>query len=244
MKKWRKFVFASDLHGCKLHQPTVDRLFKFMEDFGPDIVIFGGDLIDFAPFRRGATKDETEQSTDMDVHSGWQFFEQYFDRKADVRINHDGNHDYRLEELAMKATGVAGDWARAGVDDKRFRHKRLKVDNLPYHNRKGIYQLGHLKTLHGFHAGLTAARQHALVYGACLFGHTHTRDEAATAGIDRRVARGAGCLCELDLDYNNRNTGSLRQAHGWLYGHISSDTGEYFVSAAEERSGVWNIDLR
>jgi hypothetical protein len=242
MSKWKKLLFATDLHGDRQHTPTVKRLLKFADEFKPDILVFGGDAFDFRGLRKGASAEDRAESMRSDVESGLAFIDAYFNRKADQRHFLIANHDVRLYEARDSKDGLIADYAARGVQDIEARLARHKVKSLPYHKRDGILRIGHLKMLHGFYCGVYAARQHAMTYGSCLFGHVHIIDEHPVPGLERRVARAVGCLCELDMDYNNRNPGTLRQAHGWAYGVINDRTGEYFINQAEEINGQWNVD--
>jgi len=152
-----------------------------------------------------------------------------------------GNHDERLWELAETDKGIVSDYAQSGVVEINSIVAKMKCQMLPYHKRDGVLKLGSLKILHGFHCGVTVARQTALVYGSALFGHTHVIDEAAIGGLDRRVARNIGALCKLDMDYNSRNPNTLRQAHGFAYGILDERTGAYHVMQAEEINGTWQL---
>ena len=187
-----KFVFASDPHGDMQDTAANDALFRFIDVWKPKLRVFGGDLWDFRPLRRKACEDEQRESMVKDYEAGiaWlkRFRPNYFLR---------GNHDERLWELAEKDNGIKSDYAAQGVAKIEALVASMRCKMLPYHNRDGILRIGHLKMLHGFHAGINAARQTALVYGSCLFGHVHTIDEHSIPGLERRVARSVGCLCKL-----------------------------------------------
>jgi hypothetical protein len=242
MSKWKKLLFATDLHGDRQHAPTVKRLLQFADEFKPDHVVFGGDAFDFRALRKGASKEETAESMEKDIDAGLLFLNKFFRRKAETKHFLLGNHSHRLWETAECSSGIIKDYAQEGVQKITSKINALGAKILPYHKRDGILRIGHLKMLHGFYCGVYAARQHAMTYGSCLFGHVHIIDEHPVPGLERRVARAVGCLCELDMDYNNRNPGTLRQAHGWAYGVINDRTGEYFINQAEEINGQWNVD--
>ena len=244
MASWKRFVFASDLHGDKQHAPTAARFLKFVKDYEPHYIIFGGDLFDLRPLRRGASADERAESMQADVGAGLKFMGQLFDRKAEKKFLTWGNHDDRLFQGAEDSTnGITADLCSKGVKDITERTKRLGIKTVPYHKRDGIIRIGHAKFLHGFFCGVFAARQHAAVYGSCFFGHTHVIDESPAPGLDRRVARGVGCLCETDMAYNARNPNTLRQAQGWAFGAIHDRTGDFFSRQAEQINGVWTEDV-
>lgn len=243
MSKWKKLLFATDLHGDRQHAPTVKRLLKFADEFKPDHIVFGGDAFDFRALRRGASAEERAESMRSDVDAALKFMESFFNRKATTKHYLRGNHCERCWDAAGSTDGIISDYALRGTQDIEAKLSRLGTEMLPYHKRLGVLKIGHLKMLHGYYCGVYAARQHAMTYGSCLFGHVHIIDEHPVPGLERRVARAVGCLCELDMDYNNRNPGTLRQAHGWAYGAINERTGEYFIHQAEEINGTWSVDV-
>lgn len=213
---------------------TVDALLRFTKEWRPHLRIFGGDLCDFRPLRSGASEEEKREEMRPDVECGLDFLACW---RPDVWLL--GNHDHRPYHWAAMRNGAISELAALGVNDLETAAGRINCKILPYHKRRGVLRVGHAKFLHGFFVGETAARRHALVYGACMFGHTHAIEEAPIAGLERRVARGVGCLCRLDHDYNNRTPSSLRHAHGWAYGVINRSTGDYVVWQAEEIGRQW-----
>lgn len=240
MTKFKRFIVAGDVHGDMSDDKANAAFFKFCAQWRPEIRICAGDLWDFRPLRGKASEDEKRESMQADFDAGVEWFNkfrpQYFLR---------GNHDERLWECAESGSPRAdlaqilihgGRLAGVSVEGLMRRHK---CTMLPYHKRDGVLRLGSLKVIHGFNSGVYATRQHALIYGSVLHGHTHTIDEHAIPGIERRVARSIGCLCRLDMDYNARQPQSLRHAHGWAYGLINERTGAYHVWQAEEIDGKW-----
>lgn len=231
-----RFMAGFDIHGDMQDHAANKVFFEFAEIWKPKIRICGGDLWDMRPLRKGASDDEKRESMRDDLKAGKQWFNRF---KPTHFLR--GNHDERIYELAATGKGVASDYAQEGVEEIEAMVEHHKCQMLPYHKRNGVLRLGHLKILHGFAGGVYAARQHALVYGSCLFGHVHTIDEHAIAGLDRRVARACGALCRLDMDYNARQMNTLKQAHGFVYGVVNSKTGKYHVYQAEEIDGKWML---
>ncbi len=225
-----------DIHG--IHQdPQANKVFfDFATEWKPTIRICGGDLWDMAPLRKGASEDERRQSMREDIQAGKDWFNKF---KPTHFLR--GNHDQRLWDLATNGNGVAQDFAIEGVLEIEKMVSFHKCHMLPYHKRDGVLRIGNMKLLHGFASGIYASRQHALTYGSCLFGHCHMIDEHSIAGLDRRVARCVGALCKLDMDYNARQMGTLRQSHGFPYGLINTKTGNYFVYQAESIDGKWML---
>jgi hypothetical protein len=236
VSKFIKFTFGTDLHGDRQDAKTLAAFYEFDSEWKPNIRIFGGDLIDLRALRKGASQEERCDSMRADIDAGQSFLRRW-------KPNHflRGNHDERLWEAAASVKdGIVSDYAQRGCLEFETLCARLKIQMLPYHKTRGILKIGHLKMMHGFgRGGITATRKHAQIYGALLMGHIHTVDESPIPGLERRVARAVGCLCDLDMDYESRNPDSLRHAHGWAYGVINSKTGAYHVWQAEEIDGTW-----
>jgi hypothetical protein len=231
---WPRFIAVFDPHGDKQHAPSCRVMFDFCEMWKPKIRVHGGDNWDFRPLRKKATEDEKRESMVKDYIAGSQFLSR-FNPTHFIR----GNHDERLWELAVADRGIQSDYADQCVREVESDMRKRGCQMLPYHKRNGVLRLGHLKILHGYHCGVFASRQTALVYGSALFGHTHVIDEHAIPGLERRVARNCGALCELDMEYNSRQPNTLRQAHGFAYGVVNSKTGFFHVWQAEEVDGQW-----
>lgn len=212
-----KFVAASDFHGDR-HDPQAKRAFKlFVEDYKPDLRVFLGDLWDFRALRIGADRDEKMASMKADFDAGMEFLEWYRPHVLTL-----GNHDQRLwdavEKEGMRKTGPIPDYANELIDRFNILSHKLNIEILPYDKRKGVWNHKGIKGVHGFDG--MAPENMAAVYGNVLYGHGH-RIEAATApGLDNRVARMIGCLCQKDMSYNRGQLKTLSQQHGWAYGVI------------------------
>ncbi len=231
----QRLIFASDLHGDQQDKATVKALMEVTRDFKPKYRVFGGDLVDARPLRRGAGAEERAESMIDDWHKGMNFLKEWKPTHL-----HMGNHDKRLYDLAEADRGVESDFAWKGVNEMESLLGKLGTEWKPY-NKKEVFRFGHLKTLHGFSHGVYAARQHAQIYGGCLFGHTHTIDEHSIPGLERRVARGAGCLCKLDMKWNAHMPSSMRHAHGFVMALLNEKTGNYWTVQCEEVDGTWVV---
>jgi len=229
----KKFLFASDLHGDLQESEAVDALFDFTRQWKPHIKIFGGDLFDLRPLRRGCSKEERAETIQYDLDAGIKFLSRW---KPHHWLR--GNHDERLWEFAQH-DGIEGEYAQQGVDSLNTLCKRLRVSTLPYCKRRGVLELGNLKCLHGYFAGVTAARAHAQVYGSCLFGHIHAIDTANVPGLERREARSTGCLCKLDMPWNARIPSTLRHQHGFAYGVYDEKSGEFELWQSQKTKIGW-----
>jgi hypothetical protein len=233
--KHRRFVVASDNHGDMADAKSSAALWEFIKDFKPQVRVHAGDCFDFRNLRRGASDDEKTSSLEDDWSMGSDFFRRFFDG---ANQNHFlvGNHDDRLWQFQRSATGLLRDYATDGIKRLQAMAKRSRVNVLPYDSAHGILTLGKLSVLHGYHAGVSACRQHANVYGNCLFGHVHTIESAPVASLEPAEARSIGCLCKRDMDYINAKTGKLRWAQGWAYGLLFDD-GTYHLQQVRDIGG-------
>lgn len=234
----KTFVFASDLHGDHQDHKSVEALLKFCESFNPDIRVFGGDLFDFRNIRRGAGPLERQDSMTADVEAGMRFLSDF---KPNVFLL--GNHDKRLWDTArFSEHGMVSDAATQGVKDIEKKCRDLKCKIYPYVSNQGVYDIGKVRFVHGYHTGIYAAKKHAEVYspsgGIVLHGHTHAIQYHSIARLNGGNGMSVGCLASLDMDYNVMNTGRMLHAHGFAYGY--SDGKDWQVWQAKEgANGKW-----
>lgn len=218
----KRFMAVADNHGDMADTRTVDAVLRFKDEFKPDIRVHLGDNWDFRNIRSGASEDEKCASLQEDWEAGEEFLEEYFDGKGEKHFLL-GNHDTRMWNIARSASGLVRDYAEDGIRRIKGRCKKLGVKLYPYDAALGIYQMGKLAMIHGYHAGTNAARSHANVYGNCIFGHVHTQECAPVPSIEPAEARSIGCLCKRDMHYINAQTGKLKWANGWAYGYLFSN---------------------
>lgn len=222
MPKQTRFVVVADNHGDEADPTSVAALWDFIDDFKPDIRVHAGDCFDFRNLRRGATEDEKMQSLEDDWSAGLDFTSRLFKGgKRNYFLM--GNHDDRLHQFARSASGLARDYAHDGIKRLHGHMARHKATVLPYDAALGVLQIGHLKVVHGYHAGANACRMHGNVYGNVLFGHVHTQESAPVSALEPAQASSIGCLCKRDMDYINAKTGKLKWACGWCYGTMNED---------------------
>lgn len=232
---WVKFIAVFDNHGDVCDTNAVSKMFDFKENYWkPKIVIHGGDNFDFRPLRKKASEEERRDSMIEDFDAGMNFLKRlkptYFLR---------GNHDQRLWDLSQEDRGVISDFAFKGTQEIESELDKMKCHMLPYDKRKGVLRLGHLKIIHGYLCGVTAARRTAQIYGSVCMGHGHAIQQASIEGLEQRTGIMGGCLCRLDLDYTRASTGSLAWEHGFLYGLLNEKTGHYVVYQARKIDHKW-----
>jgi hypothetical protein len=222
MLKREKFLLGADNHGDEGDEHSLKAILEFKKDFRPTIIGHLGDCWDFRNLRKGASDDERAESLSEDWEAG-ECFLNHFLEGAKQAFFLRGNHDERLWYFRESATGLLRDYAGDGIKRVEAICRKLKAKMLPYDSALGVYKLGHLSLIHGYHAGLNAAAMHAKVYGNCCFGHVHSQETTAVPSLVPAEARSIGCLCNRDMGYINAKTGKLRWAQGWAYGYLFED---------------------
>jgi predicted phosphodiesterase len=235
MSKAQRFIVVSDNHGDMADAASVGALWSFMRDWKPEVRVHAGDNYDFRNLRRGASDEEKAASLAEDWEQGNDFLRRFFDGGTSNHFLR-GNHDERLYEFRNSCSGMLRDYASDGIKQMEAVVKKCRAKMLPYDSDLGVLRLGKLSVLHGFHAGVSACRTHATIYGNCLHGHIHSIEVASVASREPVEARSIGCLCLRDMDYVNRKTGKLKWAQGWAYGILFAD-GTYQIFQSRNING-------
>jgi hypothetical protein len=243
MKKYQKFMAGFDLHGDMQDRAVTKKFFQFSEAFKPDIKIMGGDLFDFRGLRKKADKAEQAESLSDDVACGIEFLSKWMDGKG-TKVWLRGNHCQRLWDVAeSESDGLKRDAAIKGVQELDDLCKTLGIKTYPYSKRLGIHREGRLCFLHGYAAGVYALRKTLQSYGEnVIMGHTHTIQSVSVEGLVPKQGWVAGCLCQLDYEYNRSMLGTLNHENGWIYGLIFDD-GSFAVYQARQISGKWILPM-
>lgn len=236
MSSLSRFVVVGDTHGNEIATKASEALFDFLSDFRPHVRIHGGDLYNFAALRKKASPHEQRTAIAPDYEAGNEFFDRYFSggTGAKQRFQLWGNHDRRIFSLAEEADeATAQHYAAKMVSEIQARVARRRVVTRPYDSRLGVLDVGGLRVLHGYAAGIGSARKFASVYGAqfsvVVYCHTHAMDLAVFERYpEPSRAVGTGCMCAVDQGYNHAQTGKLRHEVGFLYGYTQGTRAEIF----------------
>lgn len=222
--KSQRFVVVADNHGDMI-DPLMERLFfQWLKDYSPEVRIHAGDLFDFRALRNGASAREKQESMGDDFEAGLSFARKLFSGGA-ARHFLRGNHDERLYDLLQNEHGPLWDHAKLLTKSLDSEMRRMKVKVLPHDSRLGVLELGHMAVIHGFgNGGPASARDAALTYKSCIFGHCHSQDVIPVKALrGPSVALGTGCMCHIDMPYNSKQTNKLRHQQGWVYGELFQD---------------------
>lgn len=238
MLKTKRFLAVADNHGDQADEETVRAVLEFKKDFKPDIRVHLGDNWDLRNLRNGASDEDKNGSLSDDWDQGFEFFREFFEGDGENHFLF-GNHDDRIIRASESTSGQLRDYADDKIKAIRAECRRFKVRTYPYDAALGVCQIGKLKAIHGYHAGQSAARAHANVYGNVIFGHCHTIESAAVPSLDPAESRSIGCLCKRDMNYINAKTGKLRWGQGWAYGFVFPD-GSYQLYQTRKIKGEFH----
>ncbi|HAF39763.1 MAG TPA: hypothetical protein DCG72_12310 [Gammaproteobacteria bacterium] len=215
----KKFLFGTDSHGDMIDPDSAKRFIRFADDYRPHYRIHGGDVFDFRPLREGAGGEERTESMEGDVLAGLEFLDQY--RPTQILT---GNHDVRLWKKAESRTnGLMRDLCGRLVGEIEGQPAWSGAKVFPYDTRKGVFAIGDLQFVHGYHAGINAARQAVQTYkrtGSVIQGHVHSFSRFADMGLTRCEGITCGMLGKIDMPYNEKTPRKLAYENGWLFGEI------------------------
>ena len=227
--KIQRFVIAGDNHGNCQNDVLVEKFFMWLDDFKPDIVIHGGDVRDYAALRKKASPEDRTIAIAPDYEAGTDFEKRLFSHGT-KRILLRGNHDERIYNVHKETKDAAlGHYASKLIHETEERYRKLKVRVYPYDSRNGVLNTDGITSIHGYAAGVGAARRFALIYGTCTYNHTHSMDIAvAEHWPEPSIAYGTGALLNLNQAYNSQQIAKLRHENGWIYGYTDGTSARYF----------------
>lgn len=213
--KTERLMIVSDSHGNHLNEAAQRAALDFKSQFKPHHTIHLGDFLDLAALRNGASDEDKQTSMDPDIASGLATLDQF---RPDVLLY--GNHDDRLPKVAGQTRNVfMADLAGALWGNIEDSIDAMGIKTVPYGKRCGIYEYGDYRFMHGYTANLHTAFKMASHYGNSVMGHVHTSTGPVPfPHLDGAVGHTCGALCDIDLDYNKTQIGTLKQNNGWMYG--------------------------
>lgn len=231
MTRWAAF---GDLHGRYCDREAYSRFVRFCEMYEPQVIVLGGDVFDFTALRRGATEEDKAEGIDEEIA---------LFRGVMARIHPTvyllGNHEARLIERLNSPNAVMRAWAKDMLDTVHEVARKCGCRVYEYDARRGVFELGPLRFVHGTYYGKHAAAAHAAVYGTVVFFHVHTFSVATVPRYRGKpggdVAISCPRMCK-DIPYMLKRSDTLRQESGWLYGEVTS-RGAWAFGVARESEG-------
>jgi predicted phosphodiesterase len=224
----KRFVIVGDNHGNEIDTELEPKFFAWLKDFNPQLRIHAGDCFNFAALRRKASDAEKAEALSPDIEAGKDFLRKFFSGGEENHFLR-GNHDERIYFLTHEAHDARLRELGANLcRDIEAHVRKLRARMLPYDKRAGVLDTHGVRVIHGFSAGVNAARKFAATYGTCAFAHTHSMDVVPFERWPSPVtAYGTGCLCVPDQGYNAAQIGALRHEQGWLYGFTDENHATY-----------------
>lgn len=240
----KPWVFASDFHAPRHSGQGVALLTRFVRDYKPDILIFGGDIVDFAIFSRfvqiNRLAGDKTYTLDEEISSVVKDVLEPIRKAAPKAECHylEGNHEIRV--IKMLALGRSGIESRIRLD-KEFECDRLGIKYHPSVNGNALVQIGPVKFLHGERSGQNPAKLTLEDEGGpcCVFGHSHRQSfwrDRKRDGQDS-ISIGVGCLMDK-AHYVDRD----KYMRGFGYGWLDEKTNQFYAAHAE-LSGADNTEL-
>jgi len=243
--KWRKFVFVTDSHGDIINWEAAEECVKFVKEYKPDDIIFGGDGLDIRSLRGKAHAQEQNESLKTDMDAFKKFMGMLFKPKGANKYYLWGNHEDRLNSaVETSGSAIVRDYAEGIIDEIQNHLRSLGVQKiLPFDADEGVLTLGPLRFIHGYVHNVNATRQQAQHFGieggAVLMGDSHRLEQTNVAKFGGCVGFACGCLQNIPkAKYAKRRLGRSAWANGWAYGYYNNEGG-WKVWLAHRVNGKW-----
>lgn len=180
----------------------------------PDLTIWLGDYLDFAPFGRFRLEETFAQTVQPALEKAHEYMAITASLSGEVRLL-EGNHDARLQNYitdnALSAAGLRrakaapGDWPVLSVP-YLLRLDDLNVEYVGGYPSGATYLNDNLAAIHGTvvgPAGMTVAKVVAQEQVSVIQGHIHRIETAHMTRNGRgkpkfNMAHSPGCLCRID----------------------------------------------
>ena len=165
-------VFFADAHKVHDESPhwSYELFLKFMDDFRPNILIDGGDHLDF-PYISSFNKDKLLFLEKKRLAKDFALLTTDLRQLRDMTermLFLQGNHEKRLDRVIEHQPLFEGDLEL----QNRVDFKTLDIEYYPL--EKQPVKIGKLYVLHGSYVGVHHAKKHLLQYMAnVLYGHVH-----------------------------------------------------------------------
>jgi UDP-2,3-diacylglucosamine pyrophosphatase LpxH len=241
-KRVKTWMYIPDPHGDHVCGAAWEVARQFHRDYQPDEVIYGGDVFDLRALRKGASKEEQDESLQPDFEAGMKLF-------RDIPPTHfiQGNHDYRAWVVAKKGNGTARDFCQYLVGRVEAWAKAEGVTIYPYRANSYCRLNDRLKLVHGNIVNMHVAKalaEYGGEPGCVVGGHTHGHDYYQVKSLLGLVQEAyvVGCLSEIWQEYNETRPNTTRHRHGFAFGEYAVGGKGYCVQVAkEDDDGLWRI---
>lgn len=221
-----KFVFLTDLHwgygvGRKpIHNlKALNAVENFVEDFQPDTVILGGDMLDCSMLSHW-NKESRRDVEGLRILNDARELDKHIVRlKASTKelIYIVGNHEAWLDQLEDKYPGLDG--------LLNVKHLMPSLQDCKVIEQGGSHRIGKVWFIHGdqFSGGEHVAKKAVEAYGRNIrFGHFHTAQvHTKFSALDAADIKTGICvpgLCKRNPSYGKGSPN--RWTNGFLWGYV------------------------
>lgn len=215
-KPRRLTIAGSDIHGHKRDPAAWSIFLQAIRDLKPDGVYLMGDITDGQSVNRHTPAPSDAPLT---IRAEYEATSEVFDEVDEVATSAwdrkviTGNHDaVRFDKWMIQSCpsqlrdSVPSIWDAVRIRERGY--QLIDSDDQPF-------RVGNLLLLHGHFYNKHHAHSHLMALGdSCLYGHTHTPQQATTNMAGRKIqATGMPCLRTLTREWEHQS-----KVHTWTNG--------------------------
>jgi hypothetical protein len=212
-KPHERFMVIADDHGLFQHRGAVSAALAFAKDYKPTVRIHLGDALNLSCLRGNADDSDLIENIEADFVAMESLASEY---KPTVYLQ--GNHEHRLAKAMRGYNSVVRHHCGQLIDRLEVAMRPAKC--YPYGKSVGVHTYGDTKFIHGYAVGERAIKTTGQDYQSnVVMGHVHRFEARSVPCFGRNImAYSIGCLCELEMPYNETHMGTFAQRQGWAYG--------------------------
>jgi hypothetical protein len=185
---------------------AIDITLQIARDTQPDLVIFGGDILDNPNMGKYTPdSDHFVDTLQLSINALYKIMARFRAELPNARmINTRGNHDDRIEKDLLRNAPAFYGLKQANMPDNiNTEAFLLRMNELEIENAAGLYRITpDFGTLHGEYAVANGSTAHRYLgkyaINSIMFHHSHRREHAEKVSADgsRQQAFSFGCLCD------------------------------------------------
>lgn len=230
-----KIIFYTDTHGHLVAEDAVSELKKSIDLYSPDVIICGGDILDLAALRNGASGNDLATAFEQDVNAAISLLKE-------IKPNHvtAGNHDFRAFDKAKNvANGPLRSLCNYILKDLHAALESINSQMTEYQIYKNAVNFNGVNFLHGFqHSAVNPAKPLCLSYNDAVAGHVHGPSIYMHANIEGYKAFTVPTMAEPVMPYNDRQVNTFRHRKGHALIEIL-DSGAWWCDWIIQDKGEW-----
>mgnify|MGYP001608225994 CR=1 FL=1 len=217
-----KGVTLFDIHTPDDDKSCMRAVDKFLPDFKPDYLIWGGDVGNWESFSTWEDGYHGENTTeDFDAVTSVLDRHQLLCGQECKYIWLQGNHDEWVDKYCGQLVNIK--IAKEFDFKKRLRLKERKIKFIPINKP---FKVGKLRFVHGLYLNEYHSKKTLLAYNTnIVYGHGHTEQSYTyVSPIDStqvRVGRSRPCLCNRNPDYLRNRPNAW--THGFSVWYVRED---------------------